>query len=923
VAIEAAQIAAQGLVRVEDVVSRLPQAYVDQGSTVNNGATGTATIDLRQLGAERTLVLLDGKRLMPGDPTSGSIAPDLNFVPAALIDRIEVVTGGASAVYGSDAIAGVVNIILNKDFHGLRLDAQGGFYDHTNDRTDVQALLTASHDPIPPSHVDDGWTGSLDLAAGVDTPDGKGSLAIYGGYRRAAAVTEAARDFSACQLAPAGDTRVCSGSSRSPALGSFQVFNANMRQTGSFTLDPNGPGDTLRSLNKLRDAYNNAPYQYLQRPDVRWTAGGFARYHLSPRATLYLQGMFMDDSSVAQLAPSGLFGTSASLIACSDPLLSAAEVQAFCTQAGRGPSDQALVYIGRRNVEGGPRNYVLGHRDWRLLGGVKGEAGPWSWDVSGQYGAVRMHESVVHEVSVSRASDALDVVDSPSGQAVCASGNAGCVPYDVFQIGGVTQAALDYISVPVHASGSTGETVLSAVISGDLGRYGLRSPWAHRSLGAAFGAEYRRESLSYAPDAELASGDLASSAAAEPPVSGAFHVVDAFAELRAPLAEDLAPWLRALNLEAGVRYSRYSTAGGVWTYKAGAEWVVSRDVTARLGFNHAVRAPNVVDLFTPQTISQIGLETDPCAGDDPVSVDPQATPENCARTGVQPGQYGHIAENPEGYNTLKGGNPKVGPETANTLTAGVVLTPRRLSGLHLAVDWYDIRLTNMIDVIGADAVMEECLQSGEPSLCGLIHRAPATGSLWFGGGYVTDTVQNIAALRIQGVDVEGSYRHDLPRIGSRSLGSISLDLAGSYVLQAQVTPSPLGPSFDCAGLYGTDCGTPLPRWRHMMRIGWSTPWSVEVEGAWRYIGPLTLASASSDPVLARPHASVDARIPAHSYFDLSLAWTVRSGLTFRFGANNVLDQNPAVFSAGGNGNTSPGLYDALGRYVFAGLSARF
>jgi iron complex outermembrane receptor protein len=276
VTVDSRDIEDQGAMRVEDVIDRLPQATPDQTSAVTNGATGTASVNLRDLGPERTLVLIDGKRLAPGDPTSGEIAPDLNFIPDALVERIDIVTGGASAVYGSDAIAGVVNFIMKKDFTGLKLDVQTGFFNHANDDAEVQSLLIARHDPVPPSVVDDGLGAEATLAWGANSPDGKGNLTLYGGYRRTDAVPESTRDFSACPLEPlgAGDIRGCSGSISSPNFSRFIVFDpAIERVVGNLSLDPNGPGDTLRPFRAGPDAFNYAPYQYFQRPTTgTWRA---------------------------------------------------------------------------------------------------------------------------------------------------------------------------------------------------------------------------------------------------------------------------------------------------------------------------------------------------------------------------------------------------------------------------------------------------------------------------------------------------------------------------------------------------------------------------------------------------------------------------------------------------------------------------
>jgi outer membrane receptor protein involved in Fe transport len=926
-------IEAQGLVRIEDAINRLPMAYADQSSTVTNGATGTATVNLRNLGSERTLVLIDGKRLMPGDPTSGEVAPDLNFIPTALVDRIEIVTGGASSVYGSDAIAGAVNFILKHEFKGLQLDAEAGFFNHVNGDAEVQSLIRARGDAMPAHTVNDGLTYDVNVTLGARTPDGRGSLEAYGGYRRIEAVTEASRDFSACPIEADGPTPICSGSPQSTPRGSFYVFNpTTFNFVGVFTLDQNGPGDTLRPRNQFLDVFNFAPYQYFQRPDTRYTAGAFARYAISPALELYASGMFMDDSSTAELAPSGLFATAPAPITCNSPLLSAAETAIFCGAAGVPPGGQPLVYIGRRNVEGGPRQFILTHVDYRVLLGARGNEGPWSYDISVQYGAVSAGQTYLNDVSLSRAADALNVIVGPGGNLVCASGDPGCVPYDIFKIGGVTKAALAYIETPARATGSTGELVASATVTGDFTRFGVRSPWASSGLAVALGAEYRRESLGYSPDAELASGDLASAGVANPPISGSFDVKEAYVEARAPLVQDKGPLLNELSLEAGYRFAHYSLAGNATAWKVGAEWSPTPDVRFRASYDHAVRAPNVAELFNPPSISFGGLVTDPCAGSDPVQANSLATPANCARTGVTASQYGQIAANPGAYNSLEGGNPNLKPEAENTFRVGLVATPRALKSFTASIDYFNIDVANEIDALSADVIIQECLATGDSFYCSLVHRAPVTGSLWISpNGYVSDVLQNTLSLRTSGFDVDADERIRLPALAGRDLGSLDVSLIGTYLIHFTTQVGPGAPSFDCAGYYGFGCGIPLPAWRHTLRATWRTPWTVDATLAWRYLSPLSASLVSTNPALNGQVSAQDAQLGARSYFDLTLAWRFRPGFELRAGVDNILDTDPPVVGLEvtnfpgllQNSNTYPGLYDALGRFIFAGLTARF
>ena len=924
------EIRATGTQRIEDVINQLPQAFADQSSTVNNGATGTATVDLRGVGAERTLVLIDGKRVMPGDPTSGSVAPDLNLIPDALVDHIEIVTGGASAVYGSDAIAGVVNFIMKRDFTGVQIDLQAGMYNHANGETAIQSALGARNYAEAPANVTDGFAGEATVIGGLDTPDGRGNVTVYAGYRRSAAVTEDSRDFSACSLLASGDSLACTGSTRSTALGRFLVIDAvNSGTVGNLTLDPAGPGDTLRTFNSARDGYNFAPAQYFIRPDERYTSGVYAHYRIDPAVELYADGMFMYDDSTAQLAPSGLFSNFPFTIACSNPLLSAAEVQAFCTNAHVPPGGSATVEIGHRDVEGEGRQDDITHLDYRLVTGARGEIDGWRYDISAQRSAVAISQTDLHDVSLTRAADALNVVRDASGQIVCASGNPGCVPYDLFRIGGVTPEALAYLDVHAKAGGGTRETVLSANVTGDLGRYGIQSPWAANGASVAFGAEYRREGLSYSPDAELASGDLASAGVASPAVRGAFDVTELYGEVRVPLLQDRGPLLHDVTLSGGYRYSQYSNAGGASTYKAGLEWSPMMGLGVRAGFNHAVRAPNVVELFTPVIESFSGLDFDPCAGSNPASANPFATAANCARTGVTAAQYGQIVESPDDYNVLNGGNPKLAPESADTKTIGIVVTPDAITGFSLAVDYFNIKVMGVIGSLDPDLTLEQCLETGAAFFCGQVHRAPGTGSLWLSpAGYVSAVTENSASLGTQGFDMDVNYLYPLPAWSGRDLGSASVRMIGTYLMTYRTVTEPGALPYDCAGFYGFGCGDPAPRWRHTLDTTWKTPWDFDVSVAWRYVSAVKVSGASTNPILASNFDPVDYRLGPRSYIDMSLDWRIDDRWEVRAGVRNLFDIDPPIvgndFLAGiaNNSNTYPGVYDALGRWLFTGLTAR-
>ncbi|MGE5502027.1 MAG: TonB-dependent receptor domain-containing protein, partial [Ignavibacteriales bacterium] len=344
----------------------------------------------------------------------------------------------------------------------------------------------------------------------------------------------------------------------------------------------------------------------------------------------------------------------------------------------------------------------------------------------------------------------------------------------------------------------------------------------------------------------------------------------------------------------------------------------------RLSRQRAVRAPNIQELYRPQTI-QLDGSTDPCAG-----ATPEATQAQCALTGVSAAQYGNILANPaEQYNGITGGNPNLQPENADTLTLGVVYSPTFLPRSSISLDWYNIKVENLIGTVGADLAINRCIQTGDPYYCGLVQRAPGTGSLFSGGGAIVDTNLNTGSLEVQGLDVEANYRVDLDDLHLPNYGGLSFNFVGSWLEKYVVQPLPGDPTYDCVGLFGSICGTPIPQWRHKLRVTWSTPWNLQLSANWRHIGGVDLDKTSSNPQLHGTVRASDKEIDSFNWLDLSGSWTVADKYTFRAGVNNVFDKEPPLIGASsltpvfGEGNTFPQVYDPLGRYVFVGLTANF
>jgi len=931
-----------GTTRTEDLLNSLPQVFAGQGGGTANGATGTATIDLRDLGSVRTLVLIDGRRLVPGDPALP--VPDINIIPAALIKRVDVLTGGASSVYGADAVAGVVNFVMDTDFDGFKLDSQYSFYQHDNStKGSIINALQGRGFGYPTGNTVDGAAIDTTAVMGASFDDGRGHVTAYAGYRKINPVLQSSRDYSSCALQSktAGNVAAqglygCGGSSTSPS-GTF------LTNVGTYHVE----GDQFKP-NAI--PYNYGPLNYYQRPDERYTAGFFAHYDVNDNFKPYMEFMFMDDRTVAQIAASGDFGQTG-FVNCDNPLLSAQERGVICspanlvTDANGAPAvftdangntyNRGVAYLLRRNVEGGPRQDDLQHTTYRGVIGAKGDiARGISYDAYYQYGRVDYAETYLNEFSVKRITNALNVVTDPAtGLPTCRSvldgTDTNCVPWNVFQTGGVTQAAINYLSAPGFQRGQTTEQVADANVTFLGGEYGVQSPWANEGVALNVGAEYRKETLNLNTDLEFQTGDLAGQGAPTLPVHGSFNVKEVFAELSVPIVQDR-PFFQNLTFTGGYRRSHYETSSGSTfntdTWKLQLEWAPTRDIKFRGGYNRAVRAPNVVELFQSQHI-QLDGSLDPCAGDfdagTPLIPEPTATAAQCALTGVSAAQYGHIPYSTAGqYNGLTGGNPNLQPEVSKSWTAGAVLTPTFLRGFSATVDYFHIKVNNLIGVLGANNIIKQCVASGQ--YCNLIHR-DKRGSLYLPGtdfdttGYIIDTNINAGSLMTDGIDFTAGYTQDLG-----GAGTLGLDGTATW-LHRFIIHNVGQQAFDCAKLYGAVCGTPAPEWRSNVRLTYTAPSGPSVSLRWRYFSAVKEDTTSSNPELHGTTNPGDARIGAQSYFDLAATFPVADKFTFRIGANNVLDREPPIVGLGlnqsaYNGNTFPVVYDALGRYIYAGVT---
>ncbi len=900
-AISAAEIKATGITRIEDYLNEMPQVVASMNSTVSNGSDGTATVDLRGLGDYRTLVLVNGRRL-PAGSVRGNSAADLNNIPTNMIERVEILTGGSSATYGADAVAGVVNFILKKDFEGFEFDYQYSFYQHDNDDTYMQNLVTSSGYDVESGNVTDGDTDNFSMRLGANSADGNGNVTMYAVYRKVDKAMNGSRDYSGCALGGTASNKSCAGSATS-ATGTFTADFETFYtvENSEFT-----PGLSL---------YNYGPLNYYQRPDENKLLGATGFYEINEHAEVYAEVSMMDDRTVAQIAPSGNFFAT-DTINCDNSMMSPTQLSIFCNGATSGTADMS---IARRNVEGGPRQDDIRHTTYRGVLGVRGNINDeWSYDAFANYGTVSYVETYYNDMSNTRIARALDVIDDPAnpGTNVCRSYSEGydtdCVPWDIFSTGGVTQAAIDYLVLPLYSRGDNETVQLSGYVYGDMTDAGWTLPTATTGLALVAGIEYRSESTDYSPDANYQSGDGAGQGGPQTALSGSYYVKDYYFEVNLPILEDkfLA---EELVFEGAYRFSDYSTGNETNTYKLGANWKLNDSVRIRTSLQHAARSPNLDELYAAQGLQLFNWTQDPCSTSSPAYSEIQ-----CARTGVTSAQYGSVPESPAGqYNQYAGGNPELKPESSDTLSIGLVLTPEFLDNFSIAFDYFDISIDDAIDDIAPADIVDFCAIDNNSEMCSYINRNATTGDLWVGStstsGYVESLDINTGNLSTKGVDTDINY------LLETDMGDLRFNLVGTYLDEFSVQNLNGGEVIECAGYWDrTTCEAPMPKWRHVMTTTWATPWDVNLTGRWRYIGEADERdNPDNDPMT----------FDAVNYIDLSGSWQATEYLNVQLGVNNVFDKTPQVMTDGpsgvSNGNTWSGTYDVLGRYIYLGGTVVF
>lgn len=912
-----------GAVNVEQVLNTLPQVLPGVTGFSNNPGNGAVTLNLRNLGDTRTLVLVNGRRWMFYDTNQ---IVDLNTIPQFLLGGVEVVTGGASAVYGSDAVAGVVNFKL-RDIEGLEV---GGTYSLTGQG--------------------DGERYQFNAAIGSAFDDGRGAVTMYANYTRREAVFQDAREFSE---RAGGDGCIVPGSTgrggigtpfpggiaaagctgrggelgfipQGSATGPIGTFNAG--PTGAqlpYIFNPTGGGSRL--FQDPADLYNFAPDNYLQLPQERYLLGAYGHYEFADGIEAYSELSFVRNNVSQELAPTPA-GVSAPLFVNSPFFNQQTRDLLLQNPVNTQGANYRTTQVNFRFNDIGSRNSQFSREAFRVLGGVRGGITD-NINFDAFYSFARTTNTNIQKGNISRSRfiNALtnEFVPGSTTQLRCvdaAARSAGCVPLNIFGSGLATPEALRYLAIQATNITTSELTNVVASVNGSLFNLGLGAD----DIGFAFGGEYRKMNSEFIPDTFLASGDVLGFNAGLP-TKGGYDVKEVFGEVRVPILE--ADFVHALELNGAFRYSDYSLdrVGGNWTYNFGGEFAPIPDVRFRGQYSRSVRAPNVQDLFGGASTGFPGA-TDPCSDRGPASERTDALRAFCVQSGVPAAAVFTRAVQPNAQIQADfGGNPNVGEETSDTYTFGAVIQPSFVPRLNITVDYFNITVKDTIGTRlgGMGTALSLCFNTvrnlADPT-CQLFvgKRNTGTGALGLtSGGQNPSFVQdNVGKLETSGVDFQVDY--SLPLFE----GELGFFYLGTWLDKFRNTPVALLPLREniTEGTYG------LPEYRHNFRVTY-TQGPILASVRWRYEGPTEdfRVQNTFDQNTRIPNNNLPVRsIGAWNYFDLSLSADVGENLTITGGVNNLFDKQPPVLGAQAEqANTRPSFFDVLGRDFFIGASFRF
>ena len=886
-------------VAVEELVRGLSAAYPAIGPNINNGSNGTASIDLRGMGSNRTLVLFNGKRIVPA--TLGGVV-DTNNVPVSLLERVDLVTGGASAVYGADAVAGVVNFVTKRNFTGV----------------EASTLYSVSS-------RNDAKRRKQDLTMGANLADGRGNVAVHVGTTKTEALRLADRDYSGTVISSSSGNPGGFSGTAVPA-----VWSGMPVLTGNRTIDATTGLLRPAVTSGPPDGYNTNPPNYFETPLTRTQVSGLGRFVINDYAEAYAEIFHTRSNVTLNLAPSGTFGVALN-IPIGNPYITQPVRDQLCAAYGialancvAGNATEFRANIARRFTEAGPRIYSYDNVTTQYTAGLRGSIpflDSWSYDAYFQSGRSDQMQTTGNGFSSTKLQQAVRALNTTS----CTVTSGGCVPVNLFGAAGtITPQMLAFLSTPTFQTTLVRQQVIAASANGEVGV--LKSPFAKSPLSLAVGAEERTVFGGNKSDAVVQTqGELLGSGAPTPDRSGTLKFTELYTEANLPLLSDL-PGVRSLSIGGGYRNTDSDTSAGVSqsyaSWKGGLDWSPMKGLRFRGEQQRATRAPNVNELFAPVVTGLSTLAADPCQGANiNVGQAGQAgTLTNlCQLTGVPQSQIGAVAApSSSQINNTSGGNPNLKPEKADTTTLGFVWEPAFVDNLSLTVDYWKIKITEAVSSPTANQVVQGCFSTtlnpgfAYNAFCQLIQRDPLNGGLnGTGSRGVSTQSSNLGAYHYSGVDVGVAYRLPLSALGAPTLGRLDFSLQASLVQKADVQTLPTVATIEQAGYYGVNTGTPYAKTKFTQRTTW-TFGNSSVGYNWRYIGG---TQAEPGTVALDQYKT----IKPYNYIDLSLSTTVFKALKLGLTINNLFDKDPPFVGTGISGgavnfgNTMPTQYDVIGR----------
>ncbi|MDB5467429.1 MAG: TonB-dependent receptor [Phenylobacterium sp.] len=914
-----------GTVTVESLLNQMPQFVPSVTATSNNpGGSGQANVELRGLGTQRTLVLMDGRRIPPSN-SDGTV--DLNTIPPGLVESVEVITGGASATYGSDAIAGVVNFRLKKHFSGVEADVQYG--------------ITDRHD---------GESENVSLLMGGDFDSGEGNAVLAFGFSNRGSIANAARTFSSV-----------SGASSSTPLGAYNASGTNLPTQAAvdavFAQYGVAPGTVARSASRIgfnnngtlfvvgnnykgpttidygtipvTGNYNTGPLNYLVVPLERYNVFSRVEHTLVGNLKAYGQFNYTSYQSGSLLAPSPASSSPAAggtgfLVPVTNPFVPN-DLRTILASRG---NPTAPFILQKRFSELGGRRSVSDYTVSQMVAGVTGElVAGWTVDAYIADGRERRLETQYGNVSHAAVRTLLEAADG--GKSICAGG------YNPFGAQPISAACAAYIGRTTKNYTTFDQRLAEATLQGPV--FSLPAG----EVRVAVGADYIRNAFNFIPDSVLSTSDVSTSPIpqaspgvigfnAQNALQGSTDVYELYGEALVPVLKDL-PFIKELSLDVAGRFSDYNTIGAVSTWKIDGNWKVFDMLSLRGGYSKAIRAPSVGELYAAagQDFPTIGPaggvgSGDPCdvrgayrKGSNGAAVRALCLAQGVPNQIIDTYTYGNSQ-----VQGMTGGNPNLMQETADTYSAGLVFSPKFdapiLEHVSASVDYYHIKIQDAVGTIGAATSISYCFNNpqGAPSnptftnsniFCGLIRRDPASGEIV----QATETNANLGSYETDGIDFQIDWGFGLGAIGlNDSWGRLGFNYVGTYLLNFDVQSIPGGNIDHRAGTIGNTLGSNYSHWKTLLAANWTMD-RISVGGRWRYISKV-------DDFFAGGQAA-----PAYNYFDIDAGWKINDMFEIRAGVNNVGDKQPPVYTSQIEANTDPSTYDVLGRRYFVGLKARF